>query len=85
MKTWQEVSLDLGVLAAATVLTALKVVTPEMFFLIVGPLVGAHVAKRGEASKSKSKPGDSSVPPASASAVMALVIGAASLLSRHRG
>jgi len=82
MKSWQEIALDLGVLTAATVLTALKVVTPEMFFLMVGPLVGAHIGKRGEKNK---KPGDPSVPPASASAVMALVIGAASLVSRHRG
>lgn len=85
MKTWQEVALDLGVLAAATVLTALKVVTPEMFLLIVGPLVGAHVAKRGEAAKSKGKPSGESVAPPSSSAVMALVLGAAALLTRRSG
>lgn len=86
MKTWQEVALDLGVLAAATVLTALKVVTPEMFLLIVGPLVGAHVAKRGEAAKStKGKSAGESVAPPSSSAVMALVLGAAALLTRRNG
>lgn len=77
-KTWQEVALDLGVLAAATTLTALKVITPEVFLLIIGPLVGAHVAQRG----AKAKSGGGSIAPPSASAVVGLVLGAAALLGR---
>lgn len=79
-KTWQEVALDLGVLAAATVLTALKVISPEMFFLVVGPLVGAHVAQRG----TKNGNGKADSPVASSSAVLALILGAAAIMGRRQ-
>lgn len=79
MKSWQEVALDVAIVAAATILTATKVLSGEAFLLLIGPLVGAHVSKqRGGKGK-----GDSS-PPASASAVIALALGAAALLGRKQ-
>ena len=81
-KTWQEVALDLGVLAAATVLTALKVISPEMFFLVVGPLVGAHVAQRGTKNGNGNGKADSPVAPSSA--VLALILGAAAIMGRRQ-
>jgi hypothetical protein len=79
MKSWQEVALDVAIVAAATVLTATKVLSGEAFLLLIGPLVGAHVAKRG-----KGRGRDDSLPPGSASAVIALALGAAALLGRGK-
>lgn len=77
MKTWQEVALDVTIVTAATVLTATKILSAEAFLLLIGPLVGAHVAKRS----GKKSAGDS-LPPGSASAVIALALGAAALFGR---
>lgn len=79
MKSWQEVALDVAIVAAATILTATKVLSGEAFLLLIGPLVGAHVSKQ-RVGKGK---GDSN-PPASASAVIALALGAAALLGRKQ-
>lgn len=46
MKSWQEVALDVAIVAAATILTATKVLSGEAFLLLIGPLVGAHVSKQ---------------------------------------
>lgn len=81
MKSWQEVALDVAIVAAATVLTATKVLSGEAFLLLIGPLVGAHVAKQ---RNGKGKGQGESMPPGSASAVIALALGAAALLGRSK-
>jgi hypothetical protein len=78
MKSWQEVSLDLGIVLCVSVLTGLKIVSPEAWLLIVGPLVGAHVSNKAK----KGGGGGSTVPPASAA--LAILAGAAALMSSKK-
>jgi hypothetical protein len=79
MKTWQEVSLDLGIVLCVSVLTGLKIVSPEAWLLIVGPLVGAHVSNK---AKKGNGGNGSTVPPASAA--LAILAGAAALMSSKK-
>lgn len=48
MKTWQETTVDLTIIIAASALAIAKIISVEIWLLVIGPITGAAISAKAK-------------------------------------
>lgn len=73
MKTWQETAVDLTIIVAASALAVAKIISVEVWLLVIGPITGAALSNRAKTGNGGKPTGKAA---AGGSAVLLLLAGA---------
>lgn len=76
MKTWQETAVDLTIIIAASALAVAKVISVEVWLLVIGPITGAAISAKAKGASGKGGAAGGSV-------VMLLLAGAYEVMTQR--